>query len=114
MYILISGRLLARITDEDGSQIVVGEITPGESVGEMAMFTGESRTADVVAVRDTALVKFSKAGFDRLMDKYPHVIRQITNVVIGRLRRLTYSKTPPQNVTNIAVVPIKPDVPVRS
>ena len=112
MYILIRGRLQARITDEDGNQIVVGEITPGESVGEMAMFTGETRTADVAAVRDTALVKFSKAGFDRLMDKYPHVIRQITNIVIGRLRRAQLSKAPPQNVTNIAVVPIKPDVPL--
>ena len=112
MYILIRGRLQARITDEDGNKIVVGEVTPGESVGEMAMFTGETRTADVAAVRDTALVKFSKDGFDRLMDKYPHVIRQITNVVIGRLRR-TYSKTPPQNITNIAVVPIRPDVPLK-
>ncbi|MDA0350170.1 MAG: cyclic nucleotide-binding and patatin-like phospholipase domain-containing protein [Verrucomicrobia bacterium] len=112
MYILIRGRLQARVTFEDGHQIVVGEITPGESVGEMAMFTGEKRTADVAAVRDTALVKFTKAGFDRLMNKYPHVIRQITNIVIGRLRRAQFSKTRPQNVTNIAIVPVRPDVPL--
>ncbi|MDA9982069.1 patatin-like phospholipase domain-containing protein [Gammaproteobacteria bacterium] len=112
MYILIWGRLQARITGEDGSQIVVGEIIPGESVGEMAMFTGETRTSSVVAVRDTALVKFSKAAFDRLMHKYPHVVRQITNVVIGRLRRLTHSKTSAQKVTNVAVVAINPDVPL--
>jgi NTE family protein/lysophospholipid hydrolase len=112
MYILIRGRLQARVTVEDGNQIIVGEITPGESVGEMAMFTGETRTADVAAVRDTVLVKFTKDGFDRLMNKYPHVIRQITNIVIGRLRRAQFSNTRPQNVTNIAVVPIRPDVPV--
>lgn len=113
MYILIRGRLQARVIIDDDTKIVVGEITPGESVGEMAMFTGETRTAEVAAVRDTALVKFSKAGFDRLMDKYPHVIRQITNIVIGRLRRAQLSKTRPQNVTNIAIVPIKPNVPVK-
>jgi NTE family protein/lysophospholipid hydrolase len=112
MYVLIRGRLQALVTDEDGNKIVVGEITPGESVGEMAMFTGETRTADVAAVRDTTLVKFPKAGFDRLMEKYPHVIRQITKIVIGRLRRAQFSKTRPTNVTNIAVVPIKPDVPL--
>lgn len=112
MYILIRGRLQARVTIEEGVQIVVGEITPGESVGEMAMFTGETRTADVAAVRDTALVKFGKEGFDRLMDKYPNVIRQITNIVIGRLRRAQFEKAKPQNVTNIAVVPINPDVPL--
>ncbi|MED5330012.1 MAG: cyclic nucleotide-binding and patatin-like phospholipase domain-containing protein [Planctomycetota bacterium] len=112
MYILIRGRLQARIGQEDGSHIVVGEITPGESVGEMSMFTGDPRTADVVAIRDSALVKFSREAFDRLMEKYPRVIRQITNVVIGRLKRLTHSLTPPQNVTNIAIVPIRPDVPI--
>ncbi|MBT3603761.1 MAG: cyclic nucleotide-binding domain-containing protein [Candidatus Latescibacteria bacterium] len=112
MYILIRGRLQARVTIEDGHQIVVGEITPGESVGEMAMFTGETRTADVAAVRDTALVKFNKDGFDRLMDKYPNVIRQITNIVIGRLRRAQFAKARPQNVTNIAIVPINANVPL--
>ena len=112
MYILIRGRLQVRVTIEEGVQIVVGEITPGESVGEMAMFTGETRTADVAAVRDTALVKFHKAGFDRLMEKYPNVIRQITNIIIGRLRRAQFAKTPPLNVTNIPVVPINPDVPL--
>jgi len=112
MYILIRGRLQARVTIEEGVQVVVGEITPGESVGEMAMFTGEPRTADVTAVRDTALVKFNKAGFDRLMDKYPNVVLQITNIIIGRLRRAQFAKNKPQNVTNIAVVPINPDVPL--
>ena len=112
MYILIRGRLQARVTIEDGHQIIVGEITPGESVGEMAMFTGETRTADVAAVRDTALVKFNKDGFDRLMDKYPNVIRQITNIVIGRLRRAQFAKARPQNVTNIAIVPINANVPL--
>ena len=61
----------------------MGEITPGERVGEMAVFTGETCTAGVAAVRDTALVKFHKAGFDRLMEKYPNVIRQITNIIMG-------------------------------
>ncbi len=46
------------------------------------------------------------------MDKYPNVIRQITKIVIGRLRRAQLSRTRPQNVTNIAVVPINSDVPL--
>lgn len=111
MYILIQGRLQARVTDEDGNQVVVGEIIPGESVGEMAMFTSERRAADVYAVRDTALVKFSKAGFDRLLEAYPQVVRQITNIVIGRLRRMTHSRSISQHVTNITIVPLNPDVP---
>lgn len=112
MYIVIRGRLQARIPDEDGNEVVVGEMTPGESVGEMSMFTGDARIANVVAMRDTALVKFSKESFDELIAKYPHVILAITNIVIGRLRRLALRKTPPLKVRNIAIVPVNPEVPV--
>ena len=112
LFILIRGRLQALIANEDGVKIPVGEITPGESVGEMGMFTGDDCAADVVAVRDSVLVKFSKEVFDKSMDKYPQVIREITKIVISRLRRLVHSRTMPLNVTNIAIIPIGLGVPV--
>jgi predicted acylesterase/phospholipase RssA/CRP-like cAMP-binding protein len=112
LFILIRGRLQALIANEDGIKIPVGEITPGESVGEMAMFTGEACAADVRAVRDSVLVKFSKEVFDKSMDKYPQVIREITKIVIGRLRRLINRRTMPQCVTNIAIIPTSDEVPV--
>ena len=112
LFILIRGRLQALIANEDGVRIPVGEITPGESVGEMAMFTGDSCTADVEAVRDSVLVKFSKEVFDKSMDEHPQVIREIMKIVITRLRRLVHSRTMPQNVTNIAIISTSDGVPV--
>ena len=113
MYFLIRGRLEARITNNDGEQLVVGEISPGESVGEMSMFTGEDRKADVFAVRDSVLVKFSRDAFNRLMERYPHVIREIIKVLIGRLKRSNVSSTAKRNLVNIAILPLNSDVPVQ-
>ena len=39
MYVVVSGRLRAT-RDENGQPRVVGEITRGETVGEMALLTG--------------------------------------------------------------------------
>ena len=47
------------------------------------MFTDEPFSADVVAVRDAVLVKFSKAPFARLMREYPEVVQEITKIVIA-------------------------------
>lgn len=113
MYILIRGRLKIRVKNEDGGESKMAEISPGESVGEMSLFTGEPCTADVVAVRDAVLVKFSEEVFRGLMEKYPQVTRQITKVVIGRLQRLIHAQTSTENVTNVAVIPVNPGVPVE-
>ena len=46
-YILVQGTLDAIITDEDGRQIKVGEISAGNTFGEMAILAGTKRTATV-------------------------------------------------------------------
>jgi lysophospholipid hydrolase len=112
MFILVRGRLRATVITEDGSQITVGEITPGESIGEMAMFTHENRTASVDAVRGSSLVRFSRDDFDWITKTYPRIVQEITKVIIGRLRRLSNSKQKSVEITNIAIGPINPDVPI--
>jgi len=73
LYFVISGRLQAQITTEEGTQKVIGEIMRGETVGEMAIFTGEPRSATIVAIRDSVLVKLSKEVFEQVILDYPAV-----------------------------------------
>ena len=48
---------------------------PGETFGEMALLTGESRTADVEALQETHLMVLTKDHFDRLMRDFPDIHR---------------------------------------
>jgi NTE family protein/lysophospholipid hydrolase len=104
LYVVISGRLKAVIENDDGSQRVVGEITRGESVGEMALFTGEERSATVCAVRDTELIRFSKLAFEEISKEYPQVVMQIAQILIHRLRENIRSDDVKEPLTNIALV----------
>ena len=55
VFVLLAGRLQAVHDEPDGRTRVVGDIVAGETVGEMAFFTGEPRSATVRAARDSLL-----------------------------------------------------------
>ena len=67
MYVLVSGRLRVIITGDKGQDRTVREITRGQVVGEMSLFTDEPRSATVVAVRDSVLARLGKPEFDHLL-----------------------------------------------
>ncbi len=82
LYFVLGGRLRA----VDGGGRVLSEMTRGESIGEIALLTGEARTATVVAIRDSDLVRISRQAFDEIVEKYPGVMQTIARIVVQRLR----------------------------
>jgi len=112
LYVVINGRLRVVIEHADEIKQVVGEVGRGECVGEMALLTGEDRSATVYAIRDTELVKFSKAGFDHLVEKYPQAMMQIARIIVRRLRQSLRSSRPANTLATIAIVPAGREVPL--
>ena len=99
-FVIISGRLQMIITDQFGEDRVVGELHQGESVGEIGVFTEEPRSATIVALRDTELVRFSKTEVDELVQKYPQIQMQMMRLMISRLNRAQkQSDIAPQSVS---------------
>jgi predicted acylesterase/phospholipase RssA/CRP-like cAMP-binding protein len=110
LFLIVSGRLQAVVTGDDGNDEIVAEIARGESVGEMAVITGESRSATIHAVRDSELVEFSASAFGRIVTHHPQMLMSITRILTDRLRKTTRSFRVPSRVANIALVPAGPDV----
>lgn len=84
-YLALSGRLRVYVTTDDGER-AVRELARGAVIGEMSLFTGEPRSATVVAVRDSVLVKLDKPHFEALLLKHPQVSLTFTRQMIGRLQ----------------------------
>lgn len=104
LYFVISGRLQAFVTDDRGQRQVIGEIVRGETVGEMAIFTGDTRGATIMALRDSVLVKLSKTAFEHVITAYPAVSMNVTNLIINRLRRSQGERQPAKKPVNICVL----------
>jgi NTE family protein len=65
---------------------MVREMTRGEVIGELAMYTGERRSATVVAVRDSVLVRLAHSHLAPLLATSPQVSIVFTQRIIHRLR----------------------------
>ncbi len=68
LYLVESGRLEV---SRAGTKLAV--LGPGDMVGEMALLTGETRTADVTALEATTLLTLRKEAFDRLLAANPRL-----------------------------------------
>lgn len=88
LYVVESGLLEVRLAASEGSVRVIDRLDAGAAVGEMALLTGQPRTADVVAVVDSRLVRLTKTGFDRLAARYPSVASGFAIAVTPRIHRL--------------------------
>jgi predicted acylesterase/phospholipase RssA/CRP-like cAMP-binding protein len=114
MYAVISGRLRAYITKQDGTITPIGEIAGGESVGEMAMITGDARSADVWATRDTELIRLTREVFERLIARQPKTMLRITKEIIRRMERLMSGAEGNTPIKTIALVPLGDNVPLQT
>ena len=87
LCIVISGRLRVVREDADGHMKQIAELGAGEIVGEMALVSGEPRSATVYAIRDTELARLSRAGFERFAVEHPQLaVQTFTKQMILRLR----------------------------
>lgn len=106
VYFILSGRLHAFSETESGARKILGEIGRGETIGELALFTGEPRSATVVAVRDTLLVKVTRAMIERTILQHPEIEMSMMRAVIRRFRQRERERQAPLVPVKICILPI--------
>lgn len=89
MFIVHEGTISVRIPDDSAAgRHEVAQLGPGSVVGEMALLTGEARTADVVALTDVTAIEISKQALQPLLRDHPEVTKVISARVTERRMRL--------------------------
>ncbi len=86
-YVLVHGRLQVTVRQPDGTQIEVDELHAPAIVGELALITGQPRSATITALEPSSLVGLSRAAWDRLGAGHPEALTALANSVAPRLRR---------------------------
>ena len=83
-YIIRSGAVLVS-TIRDGQEKRLNELHRGEFFGEMALLTGEPRSATVRALLDVDLFVLSKDNFEGIIREYPLVNTYLSRILSYRL-----------------------------
>jgi len=89
MYLVLDGELRVRLMI-GGKETILATLGPGECFGEIALFDQGPRSADVVANKDSILLKISSEAFDKLRREAPElsapILFAISKTLSARIR----------------------------
>jgi NTE family protein len=112
VYFVLSGRLRAVAEGPEGTQRTLGEIGRGETIGELAFFTGEPRSATIVALRDSMVARVSRAVIEAAIRHSPQLAVNMARLVIERFRKAETARPPVSVPVNVCFLPISRSVDV--
>jgi signal transduction histidine kinase len=87
MYLIRSGRV-AVVKGDFAAPLVLACWGAGEVVGEMALLEEKPRSASIVALEDSRLLRISRQRFQKLLSKEPAIGMQMMETLSSRLREL--------------------------
>ena len=93
IYFLVYGRLTAVHENNTGETRILGEIIPGQAVGEIGVIAEQPRTAHVFAARDSVLIRLSREMLYNLGNQYPVLILNVAKTIIRRADQNSKGKT---------------------
>ena len=70
-YFIQSGAVQVVLESGGGRRESIAVLGPQESFGEMALFSGEPRSATIITVKDTTVWRLTREAWNDLIEKYP-------------------------------------------
>ena len=90
LFVIATGAVRVTYHQQDGSRVDVATLKRGECFGEVALLTGEPRSADVVAVSEqTVVLRLSRERFNALMKQHNALAIKIAGILAQRVSRTT-------------------------
>lgn len=105
IYVVMTGSLGVYFPGPSGYPQLSAVIKPGETVGEMAVISGEPRSATVTAIRDSELVKLTRVEFDRLVQSKPVIMNELNRLLVHRLQQVAGQSHGRHEPKTIALLP---------
>ena len=88
LWVVVSGQCEVRHGDT-----LIETLGPGDGIGEISLLAQKPATADVIAIKPTALLRLARAEFDQVAVKYPQLLAEVYKLLVAReqeLKRLVH------------------------
>jgi small-conductance mechanosensitive channel len=83
MFVVHRGSVDVRV-DSNGQQRTIKRLSEGDFFGEMALFTGEPRTANVVSAEETEVFEIGKDAMKSLFETNPDLVEALSHTINER------------------------------
>ncbi|MCU0589561.1 MAG: cyclic nucleotide-binding domain-containing protein [Syntrophobacteraceae bacterium] len=88
-YLVLSGSLQVMIVHEDGRQMLLGTLKPGDYFGELSCVDGDARSTTIMAMEPCKCLVIPKDGFHALCHDHPSLIWALIRDLVRKLRKAT-------------------------
>jgi small-conductance mechanosensitive channel/CRP-like cAMP-binding protein len=94
MFVVHNGKVSVQV-NENGRSRTVATLNEGDFFGEMALFTGEPRTANVLAVEETEVLEIGHAAMKQVFDANPDLVESLSFIMAERRQGLASATDSP-------------------
>jgi len=86
LFAIMSGRVKVFIGDEDGREIILKMLGPGDVFGEMSLIDRQPRSASVSTLEPCVFKVLSHSSFEVCLERAPRIAVGVMNALAKRLR----------------------------
>ena len=86
LFAVMSGRVKVFIGDEDGREIILKMLGPGDVFGEMSVIDRQPRSASVSTLESCVFRVLSHSSFEVCLERAPRIAIGVMNALAKRLR----------------------------
>jgi len=87
IFMISEGRVKVAILGDDGREIILSVLGPGDFFGEMALLDNEPRSATAIAAEESELLCVSRADFQSALSANPSIMAGLIRSLTARLRK---------------------------
>ncbi|GAC1654273.1 MAG: Crp/Fnr family transcriptional regulator [Gemmatimonadaceae bacterium] len=87
LFVVRAGRVKVVLVGEDGREVILGVLGPGEHFGELSLIDDQPRSAHVIAMDDATLLVLHRDDFRKRVELSPVVAWALLVELSRRLRR---------------------------
>jgi CRP-like cAMP-binding protein len=89
-FMIVEGRIKVTILGDDGREIILSVLGPGDFFGEMALLDNEPRSASAIASEDSELMVLNRSDFQSVVAGSTRVMQGLIKALTSRLRKANH------------------------
>ncbi len=89
-FMILEGRIKVTILGDDGREVILSMLGPGDFFGEMALLDNEPRSATAIAAEETELLSLHRTDFQTVLTDNRSITTALIKILTGRLRRANH------------------------
>jgi len=86
MHIILEGRIRISVASDDGREMSLALLQPGEFFGEMALLDNSNRSATATAIVPSETIVLFRQDFLEFLSDNPEVASEVNRTLVQRLR----------------------------